>query len=86
MDTPGFFPALRRDKAKPCFTPVLLSPFYLSPPPPRAQSTAATSVLLSPETPIVQPSRPETLIKLCENPIKMLYESVCHWQRFREEN
>lgn len=36
--------------------------------------------------PILQPSRTETLIKLFENPIKMLYESVCHWQRFREEN
>lgn len=61
-------------------------PFTCPPPPPRAQSTAATSVLLSPETPILQPSWPETLIKLFENPIKMLYESVCHWQRFREEN
>ena len=36
--------------------------------------------------PILQPSRTETLIKLFENPIKMLYECVCHWQRFREEN
>lgn len=36
--------------------------------------------------PILQPSRTETLIKLFENPIKMLYESVCHRQRFREEN
>lgn len=36
--------------------------------------------------PILQPSRTEALIKLFENPIKMVYESVCHWQRFREEN
>jgi len=36
--------------------------------------------------PILQPSRTEMLIKLFKNPIKMLYESVCHWQRFREEN
>lgn len=61
-------------------------PFTCPPPLPCAQSAAATSVLLSPETPTLQPSRLETLIKLFENPIKMLYESVCHWQRFREEN